>query len=245
MIYFLIPIYNEEGNIVNLHRELSSLKLDSEVFYVFSDDGSTDNSSSLIQSTFSSSQTIVLGVGFNRGPGAAFNAGFCWILTRQVNDNDIVITVEADCTSDLTILQTMLMLNKHGYDLVLASVYAQGGGFDQTSFIRKFISAVANFTYRFLFDVKVLTLSSFYRVYGVSLLRRIDQRYNHKIIEESGFVCMLEILTKSIWCNARIIEVPMELHSSKRVGKSKMKIVKTTFHYFRYLFRMKFQKVNN
>ena len=155
-------------------------------------------------------------------------------ILKNSQPQDIVITLEADCTSDLSILSTMLTLNRLGYDLVLSSVYAQGGGFDQTSFLRKFISATANFTFRFLFDVKVLTLSSFYRVYSVALLKRIQEKYK-VIIRESGFVCMLEILVKAIHSNARIIEVPMQLHSSKRIGKSNMKIVKTTFQYFRFL----------
>jgi hypothetical protein len=127
-----------------------------------------------------------------------------------------------------------------GYDLVLASVYAQGGGFDKTSFLRKLISAIANFTYRFLFDIKVLTLSSFYRVYKISLLKKLERTYRGNIIKEMGFVSMLEILSKAIWNDATIIEVPMKLYSYKRAGKSKMKIVKTTFTYFRYLFTNKF-----
>jgi dolichol-phosphate mannosyltransferase len=240
MIYFLIPVFNESKNIGNLNRELSSLQLNSETLFVFSDDGSTDDSKIVIEQTFKNKSFVILGDGINRGPGSAFNTGLKWIVDHSTRDKDIVVTIEADCTSDLMILPTMLMLNGAGYDLILASVYAQGGGFDQTSFIRKFISAVANFSYRFLFNVKVLTLSSFYRVYSIALLKRINDRYSGKIIEENGFVCMLEILTKAIWCNAKIIEVPMELHSSKRIGKSKMKIIKTTLQYFKYLIRMKF-----
>jgi dolichol-phosphate mannosyltransferase len=242
MIYFLIPVFNEEMNIANLHQELSSLTLQGDFFFVFSDDGSRDQTVDKIKELFRQKPYILLGDGINRGPGAAFNKGFEWILSRPSAPDDVVITMEADCTSDLSILPIMIELHKHGFDLILASVYAQGGGFDQTSFVRKFISAVANFIYRFLFDIKVLTLSSFYRVYTISLLRKIQKKYDGNIIEEDGFVSMLEILTKAIWCEAKIIEVPMQLKSHKRQGQSKMKIVKTTLHYFRYLFRSKFFK---
>lgn len=130
----------------------------------------------------------------------------------------------------------MLALNKMDYDLVLASVYAQGGGFDQTSFYRKFTSAVANFLFRFLFDVQVLTLSSFYRVYAVGLLKKVKAKHP-VLIKETGFICMLEILVKSLKCEAKVIEVPMKLHSSKRQGQSKMKVFKTTLQYFKFLFK--------
>jgi glycosyltransferase involved in cell wall biosynthesis len=240
MIYFLVPVYNEEANMVNLFKELTALSIDDEIYYVFSDDGSTDSSKETIQRVFNGRQFIVLGDGINRGPGAAFNAGFRWILDHSKNTQDVVVTLEADCTSDLSILKTMLTLNQLGYDLVLASVYAQGGGFDKTTFLRKLISALANFMYRFLFDIKVLTISSFYRVYKVSLLRTISQRFSSTLIAEPGFVSMLEILSKSILCRASIIEVPMLLQSHKRIGQSKMKVVRTTFHYLRYLVRTKF-----
>jgi dolichol-phosphate mannosyltransferase len=235
MIYILIPIFNEEGNIANLHRELISVLTNEEKMYVFSDDGSTDKTVELLKSHFSNTNFTVLGDGTNHGPGYAFNTGFEWILANsKAIGNDIVITMEADCTSDIAILPHMLGINRMGYDLVLSSVYAQGGGFDNTSFIRKFLSAVANLLFRFLFDLKVLTLSSFYRVYSLSLLHKIKQ--NHPaIITEYGFICMLEILVKAIKQGARIIEVPMMLKSQKRIGKSKMKVVKTMMAYFRFL----------
>lgn len=236
MIFFLVPVFNEERNIPNLYRELSGLTLTEPFCFVFSDDGSTDSSKQVIRELFPASQVMILGDGVNRGPGAAFNAGFEWILQQSKSSDDRIVTLEADCTSDLSILPVMLALNKMDYDLVLASVYAQGGGFDQTSFYRKFTSAVANFLFRFLFDVQVLTLSSFYRVYSVSLLKRV--KANHPVlIKETGFICMLEILVKSLKSGARVIEVPMKLHSSKRQGQSKMKVFKTTLQYFKFLFK--------
>ncbi|MEJ0054768.1 MAG: hypothetical protein WDN75_03440 [Bacteroidota bacterium] len=87
---------------------------------------------------------------------------------------------------------------------------------------------------RFVFNVKVLTLSSFYRVYKVSLVRKIKARNTH-IIKEHGFICALELLIKSIQVNAHVIEVPMLLKSDMRKGKSKMKIFKTSWEYLRFL----------
>ena len=238
MIYFLIPVYNEELNIANLFRELSSITLQEDCFFVFSDDGSTDQTKSFIEQHFSGRSFAILGDGINRGPGAAFNVGFEWILSESKNNSDRVVTLEADCTSDLSILPVMLVLNQMQFDLVLASVYAQGGGFDKTSFYRKFTSAVANFIFRFLFNVQVLTLSSFYRVYSISILRKIKAA-QPSIIAETGFICMLEVLVKAIHQQANVIEVPMKLHSSKRQGQSKMKVLKTTLQYFSFLLKNK------
>ena len=241
MIYIVIPIFNEEQNIANLYNELDVYSLEEDHYFVFSDDGSTDNTKQEIERHFPNEKTIVLGDGINRGPGAAFNVGFEWVIWNSKKDSDRVVTIEADCTSDLEILPVMLALNHLKFDLVLASVYAQGGGFDSTSFIRKFISSVANLLYRFVFDIKVQTISSFYRVYSVTLLKKIKSKYGN-LIDENGFICMLEVLTKAIRCEAKIIEVPMILKSTKRLGKSKMKIIKTTMDYLKFLLKIKFKK---
>ena len=239
MIYFVIPLYNERNNIANLKKELLYVLPDEKKFFVFSDDGSKDDTAAVIKSEFRDLNFIVLGNGINRGPGAAFNAGFEWVLKNSHNNDDCVVTIEADCTSDPAILPQMLSLARMGYDLVLASVYAQSGGFEKTTWIRRFISAIANITMRFAFNVRVLTLSSFYRVYTIDLLKKLKATHQ-PIIREPGFICMLEILIKSIRMNAKIIEVPTTLRSSKRIGKSKMKLVSTSLQYIRFLFKNSF-----
>jgi dolichol-phosphate mannosyltransferase len=240
MIYFLVPVFNEAENLSILIPNLLNLvnRLDlKEYFFVFSDDGSKDNSGQIISALLPENKHKILGDGTNNGPGFAFNIGFEWILTHSTDDQDIIITLEADNTSDLSLIHQMLTVNQLGFNLVLASVYAQGGGFDQTTFIRKFLSSIANLFFRFLFDLKVLTLSSFYRLYEVDLLRKIKSKGN--IIDEKGFICMLEILLKAANCQAKILELPMELKSNNRIGKSKLKVMKTTVSYFEFLFKAK------
>ena len=48
---------------------------------------------------------------------------------------------------------------------------------------------------------------------------------------------MLEILLKIIRLKGKIIEIPMILKSNERIGRSKMKILKTTFSYISFLIR--------
>jgi dolichol-phosphate mannosyltransferase len=235
MIYFLIPVFNEELNIPSLRAELVKAASGREACYVFSDDGSTDNTVETLNHLFAGTRFAVLGDGINRGPGAAFNRGFEWIL-EHAGEEDLVVTMEGDNTSSLEILDKMLVISGTGFDLVLASVYAQGGGFEKTSFLRKLTSLGANLVLRFAFDIKVLTLSSFYRVYKVSLLRRVKQQYTH-IITEPGFICMIELLLKAVRVEASVIEVPMKLYSTRRKGKSKMKVMKTSLSYLRFLLK--------
>lgn len=238
MIYIVIPIFNEEENLLRLSENLLAFPFEEEVHFVFSDDGSTDKTIPVIKKMFPANNTVVLGDGQNRGPGYAFNTAFNWVLDNSIQNTDKIITIEADNTSDLGILSTMLGINKMGYDLVLASIYVQGGGFDSTGFLRGALSLIANLMFRFLFKIQVQTLSSFYRVYEVSLMRKISKQFD-SIINERGFICMLEILMKAIDSDAKIIEVPMVLHSKNRIGKSKMNTLNTTLQYLKFLVRTK------
>jgi dolichol-phosphate mannosyltransferase len=240
-VYYLIPMFNEQDNLLKLQHKLLSSLPDQNKFFVFSDDCSTDNSVSMVKKLFPADRLHVVEKDRNAGPGHSFNLGFEWILNHSQNDKDIVVTMEADGTSDINILQDMVAVSNMGYDLVLASIYAQGGGFSQTSFIRKLLSFGANMMFRVIFDIKVLTLSSFYRVYHISLLKKIKANYID-IISEPGFICMLELLLKSISNNARVVEIPMILDTNARVGKSKMKILKTTGTYVRFLMTFKKHK---
>lgn len=232
MIYILIPTFNEKDNIPILKKNFSNLNFSSDFFFVFVDDASSDNTIDVIRQNFVVNTKIITKTE-NLGPGHSFNIGFDWIL-KNANIEDKVVTMEADNTSDINLLEKMIQIQNLNYDLVLASPYAQGGGFENTSMFRKLVSFVANILFRLFFNVKVLTLSSFYRVYSVEILKRIQKEYLI-IINEKGFICMLEILLKSIKLDAQIIEVPMKLNSNNRIGKSKMKIFKTSKAYLIFL----------
>jgi dolichol-phosphate mannosyltransferase len=236
-LYFLIPVFNESPNLHLLSENLQRSLPGRNKFYLFVDDKSTDDTVDKLHALFHSALSHIIQKESNKGPGDSFNLGFEWILEHSADEKDIVITLEADNTSDIELLPGMISISEMNYNLVLASVYAQGGGFEKSSFLRKLISFSANFFLRFTFNIKVQTLSSFYRVYHISLIRKIKENYNN-IISEKGFVCMFEILLKAIRMNASIIEIPMVLRSLNRKDKSKMKILKTTVQYMRYVLKL-------
>lgn len=238
MIYYLVPLYNEEANIPKLHAAFMKEREKYPIYFVFVDDCSSDSTVDLVRTTFGSDECTVLTKEQNVGPGHSFNMGFEWILER-CDPTDSIVTLEGDGTSDLAILPAMLDLSvKHKYDLVLASVYAQGGGFEKTSFFRVLISFVANLTMRSIFGIKVLTLSSFYRIYRAEILAKIKAEKGH-VVAQAGFICMLEALLNCIQQNASVIEVPMTLKSEERIGKSKMKVMKTSMDYLKFLLSRK------
>src|SRR5205807_7941385 len=86
------------------------------------------------------------------------------------------------------------------------------------------------------------TVSSFLRVYRASALRLAWERYGDDLIREEGFACKAELLSNLAKLGARIEEVPVALDTSRRVGESKMPILRTIGAYCRMLARQRLSK---
>lgn len=229
MIIFIIPAYNEEANIGTLLENILSVMNQNGYEYkvVAINDGSRDNTKAIIESFQQKMPIILINHETNKGVGEVFRTGFAEVL-EIANDNDIIVTMEADNTSDLSILTDMINRVSDGYDLILASCYAKGGGIENTTFFRLVLSQGANLFTRFLFKLKgIRTLTSFYRAYQVRLIKKAYKEYNGKLIEQPGFACMVEMLLKLLRCGAKVIEVPMVLRCQMRQDDSKMDVPKT------------------
>lgn len=239
MIYILIPVFNERPNIQSLKDDLANLPLSDHRFYLFVDDCSNDGTVGAIHDAFRDEAYHIIEKDQNVGPGDSFNQGFNWVLQKSNSPKDLVVTMEGDNTADLTTLPRMLTIAGLGFDLVLASVYTQGGVLDKTSVFRKLLSFGANMMLRTLLGLRTSTVSSFYRVYQTALLQKLSKTYPQGIIEEKGYISMVEVLVKGVRTGASVIEVPTVLLSEKRQGTSKMKIRKTLVEYVRFILKSK------
>ena len=126
MIRFVIPAYNEAENIPRLLEDLAPRARELGARVIFVDDGSTDGTSEAIMAHRQDLHLAVVRHEVNRGLGTAINSGLRAAL-GEAQDDDAIVTMEADNTSDLDDLPRMLERFDEGYDVVLASVYAPGG----------------------------------------------------------------------------------------------------------------------
>ena len=236
---FLVPVYNEEDNISQLLKSISKFAKDrSWDFCVYIvDDGSTDKTLEVANRHKDFIPLNIFALEKNMGPGAAFKKGFKEILSGE-NENALIITLEADSTGDLDILETMTEKAEAGTFLVLASCYAKGGGVEGASFFRKAMSLAANVFIGFISKRSdIRTYSSFYRVYKYSAIDRLYKLYGEEFMEETGFACATELFMKLARLKGSIEEVPMKLNCKRRVGKSRMKIMPTVLAYLRIFYR--------
>jgi dolichol-phosphate mannosyltransferase len=229
MIYFIIPAFNEAANLPGLLSSIGewSRTRHEPCHLIVVDDGSRDATPEVLQD-FRELPLTVVRHDINRGVHEVFRSGFSAWSKLPARNEDLVITLEADNTSSLTILDAMLIRARQGDDLVLASCYAPGGDVVGTNLFRVLLSFSANLILRSTPGMPtVYTFSSFYRVYRAPFLEYALGCYGQRLIEERGFVCVVEMLLKFGTLKARISEVPLRLDGSKRQGNSKMKVLRT------------------
>jgi dolichol-phosphate mannosyltransferase len=239
---FVIPAFNEAENLPRLLSDLETrptlLPPGSRVIVV--DDGSEDGTSDIVRAYSGALPLELVRLDRNQGPGAAFRAGFAAALGHSREDA-LVVTLEADTTSDLDALPAMLQRAAAGAELVLASVH-RGGHMVNVSLFRRILSAGAGLTVRHALGIEARTVSSFFRVYRASVLREGIRRHGEQLIQERGFACKAEILSKLARMGAHIEEVPVALDGSRRNGESKMRVVPTLFGYWRLCSRQLLQR---
>lgn len=230
-LYVVVPVYNEEPNVPNLVESFHSLTREFEGRFVLRfllvDDGSSDGTVRTARAAAANLELEVLEHGVNKGPGAAFATAFS-ALAPRISADDWIVTMEGDNTSRHELIKQMLTRTNEGFEVVLASPYMYGGGFSQTSMLRKILSSGANLIVKDLLAIQgILTVSSFFRLYRGATLTRLQNVFGPGIVERVGFESMVEMIMKMAMLNISISEVAMRLDSSLRKGKSKMKILRT------------------
>jgi dolichol-phosphate mannosyltransferase len=238
MIRFVIPAYNERENIPNLLADLAPRAHALRARVIVVDDGSHDGTADAVREHAQGMDLRIVRHPRNAGLGAAINSGIRVALAEaSVSfDDDAIVTLEADNTSDLEDLPAMLARFQQGYDVVLASVYAPGGKILGVEPWRLWASKAVSGTFRAAGGLRQIhTLSSLYRVYRASTLRAAAETYGYLLVREPGFAANVELLLKLYNAGARVAEVPTVNDWSRRLGQSKMSLKPTVLAYGRLM----------
>ena len=121
LLSFVIPVYNEEGNVERLYREVKdvSLKLikhkeikDYETIFV--NDGSRDHTQKILEALQKKEKNRLRIVQFRRnfGQTAGLKAGF------ELSKGDIIATLDGDLQNDPADMPKLIHKLKEGYDVV-------------------------------------------------------------------------------------------------------------------------------
>lgn len=235
MIYILLPAYNEEKDIGPLLKRIEIAMRESRIAnyrVMVVNDGSTDQTASMVDALQNEMPVERIDHPVNKGLGQAMLTG----LRRAkelVNDEDWLVTMDADNTHDPAFIEAMIARGQGRADVVIASRYEKGGQEVGLSVIRSIMSRSASRLLSIFFPIPgVKDYTCGYRAYRGSILKRAFQVYGDGLVEEHGFTCMAEILIKLRALGVRVVESPLVLRYDLKSGASKMKVVRTILRYF-------------
>ena len=213
----VIPCYNESQSLPYLNKTLASV---AEMFrdryaftFLFVDDCSTDTTWQLLQELFGSRPGFVLlRHQRNQGVAAAIHTGI-----RHAVD-DIVCSIDCDCTYDPHELGRMIPLLEEGVDVVTASPYHPAGKVRNVPAWRLFLSRGLSRLYRVVLRQKLFTYTSCFRVYRRASVAALDLRM-------PGYLGLTELIAYVDFAGRRIVEWPSTLEV-RVLGLSKMKVLR-------------------
>lgn len=207
-ISVVIPLYNEEENVRELHDRLKAVldSLDREYEIIYVDDGSTDNTLSILEEIQSFDPTVmILSFRRNFGQTAAFAAGFDFAR------GDIVVTMDGDLQNDPNDIPKLVEMIKTN-DLVSGWRKKRKDPF----FSRRLPSMIANWLISKVTGVKL-------HDYGCSL-----KAYRRDVIKNLRLYGEMHRFIPAVasWYGVRVAEVETTHHPRLR-GKSKYGITRT------------------
>lgn len=224
-VAIIVPAYNEEANLPNLFRELEAAVVGGEHRYriVLVDDGSADATASIAEAYQGPLDIDLVRQGVNKGLGAAILAGF----RRALEDPevDVIVTIEADTTSDLGMLDRMAQVVLDGTaDMAQGSMHHPDGVMVDVSGFRQLTSRAASLVMRLATGSKLHTFTNLYRSISADALRRSLAKRGDDLITEHGFAGVTELLLKLMRDGTTVVEVPITLDAAKRLDESKMPV---------------------
>lgn len=222
----LVCTYNELDNLPKLVESIRESVPNADVLVV--DDGSPDNTGGWVRSQIEresqkqNSKLLLIDRGLKLGLGGAIKAGLQYGME---NGYEFVLNLDADFSHDPDVIPQVVepALKYSDINLVIGSRYVEGGGLQNCSMKRIFVSRCANLYARWKLGWPFKDCSSAYRCYRTSALKRL----NMESLQCTGYGFLEEILWHLWKLGERIVEVPIT-YTEREQGKSKISMQEAT-----------------
>jgi glycosyltransferase involved in cell wall biosynthesis len=203
LVSVIVPLYNEEPNVEDLHRQLSDAlsgaSFDGELLLL--DDGSTDGTlRALLEIRGRDPRVRVVKFKRNFGQTAAMRAGI------ELARGSVLVTMDGDLQNDPMDIPRLVRAIEEGHDIAVGWRIRRKDRF----LSRKIPSRIANSLIRKVTGVRVHDAGCSLKAYRASVIKRIPL-YS----EMHRFIPALSVLA-----GARLVEVPVN-HRPRIRGESK------------------------
>lgn len=244
-LYIALPAYNEEESIGKLLDRIKFYLLDSNIDdykIIVVNDGSKDRTQEVLLEYQKTTPLEIVLHEVNKGLGPTIRD--CLLHASQMaEDNDIIITMDADDTHTPGLIYRMVNTMREGYDVVIASRYQKGARVYGLSRFREFLSLMASYIFRLFMPIRgVKDFTCGYRAYRASVVKKAFAKFGDKFIDQQGFQAMVDIILRLRTMDVIFGEVPFILRYDMKQGVSKMNVKATILKTLRLIVRRKFEK---
>ena len=197
---FIIPAYNEEESLEQLYNEILQNRGDHQYEVIFIEDGSTDNTYSVMQQLAQKDSNVkVIRFRKNFGKAAALQTGFNYAT------GDVIFTMDADLQDNPAEINSFLAKLDEGYDLVTGWKKKRHDPLN-----KKIPSKLFNFITSLSFGLKLHDYNCGFKAYRREVVAELDiygemHRYIPALAHSKGF---------------KVAEIVVD-HRSRQFGKSK------------------------
>jgi len=235
MIYVLLPAYNEEHALVPLAEKIDRVMKQIATPYriLVVNDGSADRTAEIVEDLKRNYAIDLITHKYNRGLGETIRDGLEYIA-EVAAPGDIVVRMDCDDTHDPAYIPSMVEKIKEGYEVVITSRYAPGGGQVGVDWYRRTISRIANLLMKTCFPLPgIWEYTCGFRAYRASLIQDAIEIFGNRFLDLKGmgFTGTVEKVIKCKVWGARMGEVPVVLRYDRKMSSSKVVTSLTTLGY--------------
>ncbi len=222
-ISIIIPVYNEEHNIIPLLDEIKekvSTKYIAYVIYDFEED-TTLRKMEEIEGKFTNIHFVKNR--FEANVIGAFKTGF------EISETKYMVPIMADLSDMPETVDKLYRKIQEGYDLVIASRYMSGGDKIGGPKFKKTLSKFMNSMVFHLTKLPAHDMTNAFILYRKEFIKSIE------IQSTGGFEITLEIIAKAYENNWKIVEVPT-INRERLTGQSKFRSIEWSLNYLYWFF---------
>ena len=191
----IIPVYNEDKNIVHLLKKLED-EINCNFRILICYDNDNDTTLKYIKDGDIITKEILLVKNPSQGPNSAIIEGI------NSSNAEIILIYMADDFENIKLINKMIDLVDGGNELVIPSRFIPGGRMQGANKIKKTITIIGSYLVYYLARIPFKDCTNAFKMFSKNLKDKI------KLESTKGFTFALELTTKSYLSNFKIIEIP-------------------------------------
>ena len=217
----IIPVYNEDENIVQLLKTLEDeVVCNFRVLICY--DSESDKTLKYVKNRNVINKEILLIRNPKQGPNSAIIEGI------KSSIAEIILIYMADDFENIKLINKMIDLIERGNDLVIPSRFISGGKMLGAKKIKKWITLIGSYLIYHLAKIPFKDCTNAFKMFSKSLKSKI------KFESTIGFTFALELTAKSYFLKLKIIEIP-QIWKEAENRKSNFKVFKWLPYYVYWL----------